>query len=173
MLWRACDQPSTIVLPNCQEASQRQQLLLSRHLSPSSITLIKCSSSHSVIDKASQWLDQGPIKKKRSWPCTTWRYTGGHCASKSCNWESPSLPPLRKRVWLLILCLCEKKGWFFPKKKDEFSQRYLDHFWHLNSDARVSRSSWNQIFFRWLSTNPSAKIWKSISQPKLQLMLQS
>ena len=97
MLWRACDQPSNKVLSNCQEASQRQQLLLSRHLSPSSITLIKCSSSHSVIDKARQWLDQGPIKKKRSWPCTTWRYRGCHCASKNCNWERPSRPPLRKR----------------------------------------------------------------------------
>ena len=129
MLWRACDQPSTIVLPNCQEASQRQQLLLSRHLSPSSITLIKCSSSHSVIDKARQWLDQGPIKKKRSWPCTTWRYTGGHCASKSCNWERLSRPPLRKRVWLLIwlslTCLCEKKGDFFQRKRMKCSKDTL------------------------------------------------
>ena len=34
MLWRACDQPSTKVVPNCpncQEATQRQQFILSQH----------------------------------------------------------------------------------------------------------------------------------------------
>ena len=55
----------------------------------------------------------------RSWPCTTWRYRGHHCASKNCNWERPSRPPLRKGwllIWLSLTCLCEKKCYFFPKE---------------------------------------------------------
>ena len=64
MLWRACDQPSNEVLPNCQEASQRQQFFVSV-FSPSSVTLIKFSSNHSVSDSARQWLDQSSIKKTR------------------------------------------------------------------------------------------------------------
>ena len=166
MLWRACDQPSTNVLPNCQEASQRQQLLLSRHLSPSSITLIKCSSSHSVSDKARQWLDQSPIKKKRSWPCTTWRCTGRHCASKSCNWERPSRPPLSKRMtfdlvksnlplWKRVI-FSKEKGWIFRKIPWSF---LAPQFWC----ARVSIFLQSDIFqmIEYNQINNSLKIHQS------------
>ena len=102
---------------------------LSRHLSPSSITLIKCSSCHSVSDKTRQWLDQSSIKKKRSWPCTTWRCTGRHCASKSCNWERPSRPPLSKRMTFDLvksnLPLWEKVLFFFQRKRMNFPKDTL------------------------------------------------
>ena len=166
MLWRACDQPSTIVLPNCQEASQRQQLLLSRHLSPSSITLIKCSSCHSVSDKTRQWLDQSSIKKKRSWPCTTWRCTGRHCASKSCNWERPSRPPLSKRMtfdlvksnlplWKRVI-FSKEKWWIFPKIPWSF---LAPQFWC----ARVSIFLQSDIFqmIEYNQINNSLKIHQS------------
>ena len=100
-LLRCSEEPVINLLTRCHQIVKKQVNVSNFFVSafsPSSVTLIKFSSSHSVSDKARQWLDQSPIKKKRSWPCTTWRYTGRHCASKSCNWVSPSLLPLRKKV---------------------------------------------------------------------------
>ena len=154
MLWRACDQPSNKVLPNCQEASQRQQFLLSQHfhlpashgssVHPATQSVTKPGNDLTRVRYKRREVDLVPLDAIQVVTVQVKAAIENGCLARL--WEKGWL-----LIWLSLTCLCEK-GWFFPKKNDEFSQRYLDHFWHLNSDARVSRSSCNQIFFKWLST---------------------
>ena len=61
----------------------------------------------------------------------------------SCSRKNGDFCRLERDLAQFLLPL--RKGLTFQSEPLKW---YLDHFWDLNSDARVSRSSCNQIFFK-------------------------